>query len=101
MEIPWLKKVERTDPCYPVEVWSHHATAVQALIQGNCPDHLQRDFIKWLIEDVCATYDLSYRPHSDRDTAFAEGKRFVGSTIVKASKLDPKQLKSLKEEHVR
>jgi hypothetical protein len=30
---------------------------------------------------------LSYRPQSERDTSFAEGKRFVGMQIVKQLKL--------------
>ncbi len=78
-------------PYFPVEMTPHHAGAVQALMRGDCPEHQQREFMRWLIEDVCGTYDQSYRPEP-HDTSFAEGKRFVGNTIVKASKIDPKKL---------
>ncbi len=84
-------------PYLPVKIMSHNAGAVQALIRGDCPAHLQQDFIRWLIEDVCKTYDQSYR-HDTHDTAFAEGSRHVGNTIVKASKLDPAKLSKLEEE---
>jgi hypothetical protein len=93
-----VKKYESAS--FPVEVKAHHAGAVQALIRGDCPPHLQKDFMDWLITDVCGTYDQTYREASDRDSVFAEGKRWVGNTIVKASKLDPRKLQSLKEENV-
>jgi len=92
-----MKKYESSSA--PVEIMSHNAGAVQALIRGDCPEHLQRDFIKWLVEDVCGTYDQSYREASERDTVFAEGKRWVGNRIVLASKLDPAKLDKLKEEN--
>jgi len=92
-----MKKYE--SPSAPIEIKAHNAGAVQALIRGDCPEHLQRDFIKWLIEDVCGTYDQSYRENSQRDTDFAEGKRWVGNRIVLASKLDPAKLDKPKEEH--
>jgi hypothetical protein len=84
-------------PYLPIHILSHNAGAVQALLRGDCPEHLQKDFINWLLNDVCGTYDQSYR-HDTHDTAFAEGKRWVGNTIVKASKLDPAKLPKSKEE---
>ena len=90
--------MKHEDPHKPPEIHSHHAGAVQALIRGDCPEHLQQDFMGWLINDVCGTYDLSYRPGSQRATDFAEGKRFVGLQLVLASKLDPAKLKTLAEE---
>jgi hypothetical protein len=43
---------------------------------------------KWIVNELCGTYDLSYRPDSERNTTFAEGKRFVGLQIVKMANLD-------------
>lgn len=62
--------------------------AVKGCIAGTADSDQQKRAMKWIIETVCATYDLSYRPESDRDTAFAEGRRFVGLQLVKALKLD-------------
>jgi len=44
--------------------------------------------MSFIVNQICGTYDLSYRPDSDRDTAFAEGKRMVGLQLVKFSKIN-------------
>lgn len=56
--------------------------ALKALHEGKATDEQQRLVINGLM-GITAYYDLSYRPNSERDTSFAEGKRFVGSQIVK------------------
>lgn len=71
------------DPWRPTEYSVEEAAAVQAVAYGRASEDQQRRAMKFLIERVCGTYDLSYRPTSDRDTAFAEGKRAVGLQIVK------------------
>lgn len=58
-------------------------SAVQALIRGDATADQQQRFMRFLVNSVCATYDLSFRPESERATAFAEGRRFVGLQIVK------------------
>ena len=80
-------------PYLPPPYEAHHAGAVQALIRGDCPAHLQKEFMRWLIEDCCATYDQSYRV-DPYNTAFAEGKRFCGNAVIKMSKIDAKKLRS-------
>lgn len=61
------------------------AAAVQALQRGNATPEQQKRALAWLINQGCATYDLSYRPGEEgrRDTDFAEGRRFVGLQLVK------------------
>jgi hypothetical protein len=51
---------------------------------------MQQRALKFIIENLCGTYDLSYRPgpDGDRDTTLAEGKRFVGLQIVKLLKVN-------------
>jgi uncharacterized protein YycO len=61
--------------------------AIQALHNGNADADQQRRALDWIIYEVCKTYDLSYRPDSDRDTVFAEGKRYCGNQIIHAIKL--------------
>lgn len=77
MEVPYL----------PAPYEPHHIGAVQALARGDCPEHLQKEFLRWLIEDVCSTYDQSYRV-DPYNTAFAEGKRFCGNQVIKMLHLD-------------
>ncbi len=69
-------------PWMPPTVPTHITLALKGLAAGNANDAQQRAALKWIIEELCRTYDLSYRPGSDRDTALAEGKRFVGLCLV-------------------
>lgn len=77
----------------PVKYSPSDVGAIQALDRGDCPEHLQKQALRFIIEQACATYDQSYNgdPH---DTAFAEGRRFAGNTIVKMLKLDASKVRS-------
>lgn len=83
-------------PWAPAEYEIEDIGAIQALARGEAQPHQQINALKWIVEKVCKTYDLSYRPDSDRDTTFAEGKRFVGTQIVKATKIN---IAKLKDDH--
>lgn len=71
------------------------AGAIQGLARGDCDPHQQRNALKWIVEELCGYYDISYRPgqSGERDTAFAEGKRFVGAQIVKMTKVNIAKLR--------
>lgn len=74
-----------TPICEPAD-----AGAIQALQRGNATALQQKRALAWVIETAAATYDTSYRkggPEGDRETVFAEGRRFVGNLIVGALKL--------------
>jgi hypothetical protein len=64
------------------------ASAIQAVAEGRADEDQQRRAIKAIVEGVCQTYELSYSPDSERDSAFAEGKRFVGLQIAKLLRLN-------------
>lgn len=66
------------------------AAAIQALVQGAATADQQQRAVAYIVNALCATYDLSFRPGPDgeRDTAFAEGRRFVGLELVKLTKLN-------------
>ena len=80
----------------PVAYTPSDVQAFQMLAQGECPPHLQKQALDYMITSVCMTYDQSYM-ESDRDTAFCEGRRFCGNTLVKMLKLNAKQLRSENE----
>lgn len=69
------------------------AASLQALQRGEASAHQQQAALKWIIEAAAGTYDLSYSPESDRATAFAEGRRFVGLQVVKMLKVNVEALK--------
>lgn len=77
---------------YPVQTDLPMAAAMQALRRGEATPEQQTKLTDWLINDVCRTYDLSWR-ESERETSFAEGRRFVGLQLVKFIKIDLNLLK--------
>lgn len=62
---------------YPADVH-----ALRALMQGTATPDQQRRVCDFLMHHVCATYDETFRPESERLTAFASGKRWVGLTLA-------------------
>lgn len=80
------------DPWCPIqlrpEFTKAHASLVKQLFAGTLDQEGQRQVVRFLVEDLCGTYDLSYRPESERNTVFAEGKRFIGMELVKLSKIN-------------
>ena len=72
------------------------ASAVQALTVGEATPDQQKRAIKWVVETAAGTYDQSFHPgpEGDRDTAFAEGRRFVGNSIVKLTRINISSLRS-------
>ncbi len=73
-------------PWKPAKWQPADATALQALMRGDCPSNLQQRAIKFIMWDLCGLRDLSFRPggaEGERETSFAEGKRFVGLQIGK------------------
>jgi hypothetical protein len=68
-------------------------TAVKALAAGTADSEQQKRALDWILIHVCGTYEMTYRPESDRDTSFAEGRRFVGLQIVKALHINSSALR--------
>jgi hypothetical protein len=69
------------------------AVAIQAVAAGQADEAQQKLALTTIVEMICQTYDLSYSPDSERDSAFAEGKRFVGLQIAKLTKLNYSNVK--------
>jgi hypothetical protein len=59
------------------------ASALQALQQGEASPEQQRRALDWVIKIACGTYNTSFYPGQPDASAFAEGRRFVGTEIVK------------------
>lgn len=57
--------------------------AFRAVHSGEATPEQQRRALNVLLEDICRVYDVSFRPEGDRDTCFAEGRRFVGLQVIK------------------
>ena len=61
--------------------------SVKAWSRGEATEGQQIMALNYIIEDLCAVYDLSYRPDRPNATAFMEGRRFVGLQIRKTIQL--------------
>ena len=66
--------------------------AVQALSRGEATPEQQRAALNWIVNQAAATYGQSFQLEGDRETAFAEGRRFVGNQLVKLTKLNTRAL---------
>ena len=88
-----MKKAVALRPSSPSPWREADVAALQALYRGDATPFQQKHALEYIINTVAATYDLSYRADSPRDTDFAEGKRFVGLQIVKLLKLNLLALK--------
>lgn len=76
------------EPWHPIDLDKTDVLALRGLKAGTATPQQQQHAIQWLINVASRMDDLSFRPDSERATAFAEGKRFVGLQIWKALTLD-------------
>lgn len=80
-------------PWKPTEYTKRQVGLIKALARGEASPEQQKEALRFIVVDICKTYDLSFRPESERDTVFAEGKRYVGLQIVKFTQLDVTKLR--------
>jgi len=92
-ETPKPKPAKKSAAWHPPAWETPDAKAIQMLAAGTASPEQQQRALRWIVEVACGTYEMTYRPESDRDTAFAEGRRFVGNQIVKLTKLELSKLK--------
>ena len=70
-------------PYEPLQPPKHIVASIQAVATGTANDSQQKKAMEYIVFQLCDLHGLSYRPNSQRDTDFAEGKKFVGLQISK------------------
>jgi hypothetical protein len=80
-------------PWEPPDYEKYEIACIQALAEGTAEPEQQKAALRLIVDKISLTYDMSYRPGSERDTAFAEGKRFVGNQIIRLTKLNLSRMK--------
>jgi hypothetical protein len=55
--------------------------SVRALARGKASERQQIAALEYMMR-AFGTHDISYRPNDPHGSAFAEGKRFAGTTLV-------------------
>lgn len=64
--------------------------AIKALAAGTANEDQQDRAYRWILSDACQVRNVSYVRGDSHETAFNEGRRFVGLEIIKmtAASLD-------------
>jgi hypothetical protein len=70
-------------PWHPAPYDTQTIYALKALDKGTANEGQQKRVLEWIINAVARTYDVSFVPDSDRESAYAEGRRAVGLELVK------------------
>lgn len=88
--------VPQKDPTARPHYTNFEVMALRACMDGKAGERQQRAAIEYIIR-AAGTHDMSYRPEDPTGTAFAEGKRFVGTTLVwmlksAATRTDPDKI---------
>lgn len=86
-------------PWHPATYEKGDAVAMQALLRGDATKDQQKRALDWIIGQAARTHDMTYFSESDRDSAFAEGKRFVGNQIIKMLKLNTMHITKKEQTH--
>ena len=76
--------------------------AMKAVYRGEADAFQQRQVLDWIINSAAGAYELSFRSDADggeRETAFAEGRRFVGMQIVKLVNMSPDVVAALRNKN--
>jgi len=95
-----MAKKEQISPWLPVEYEVADAAAIQAMAEGVAEPEQQKRVLKWIIERAAGTYDQSFYPGGEegrRNSDFAEGRRFVGNSIVKMLRVNISSMRRREE----
>ena len=76
------------DPLQRPDYLEAEIQALRAVHRGDADERQQRMVLDFLMR-AFGTHDISFRPAGEHLTAFAEGKRFCGTTIVWMLKAAP------------
>lgn len=69
------------DPLERPDYTEAEVQALRAVHRGEADQRQQRLAMDYIVR-AAGTHDISYRPGDPHATAFAEGKRWVGSTLI-------------------
>lgn len=76
------EKAPKRDPLERPDYVKPDLFALRAVARGEATPEQQQRAVRFLLNGICATYDETFRPDSERLSAFASGRRWVGLSIV-------------------
>ena len=81
-------------PYLPPIIAQEQAWAIKSLFAGTASPAEQGMALRFVLHRLCEVDKMTYRPDV-RDHAFADGKRFVGSELLKINRMDPEAIAKL------
>jgi hypothetical protein len=93
---PRKKRTPDRRPWHPTPYDVQTIYALKNLAAGKANETQQKRALEWLIHAACGTYQPTFIPDSDRESAFAEGRRAVGLELVKLVNLPADAVKAIK-----
>lgn len=84
-------------PWQPAPWENADVAALQALARGVANEGQQKRALNYIIHVLGMTYEHTYVPGSERDSNFAQGRRYVGLQIVKLVNMPAHLMKKAKE----
>ena len=61
--------------------------SLQALSTGTATPEQQKEALKYIVEDLCSTYGVTFDPDNVRLDAHNQGRAYIGHAIVQITKL--------------
>lgn len=87
-----MAKTRADGPHIPPPYDVADVASIQALQRGDATEDQQKRALKWIIESAAGAYEFQFYP-TDRETAFALGRGFVGQQLVKMLRLNTSALR--------
>lgn len=84
-------------PWFPIN-WSEHLPgvfALKAMQSGEATKDQQQVALEFIVHIISKRYEIPYFPDSERDSAFAAGRLFVGEQILKLLSLKADEIQSV------
>lgn len=89
------KRKATAEPWLPAPYDIADAAALQALEKGIASEAQQMRALAYIVKTLGMTYEHTHYP-DERNTCFANGRRWVGLQIVKLLRIDLKELQQKK-----
>ena len=94
-----MSNKKKAKPCFAVaSITKREVEAMKALYIGEATPYQQRLVLMVIVNKLSRAQDLLYIPESFDETAFVNGRAFVGQKILKYIKMPIGKLDILEEE---
>ncbi len=77
-----------TPPCFKCRSASRHEVyAIQALEKGEATPYQQQQVLNYILQELCAVYQVGFVPDSPDQSNYLQGRQFPGQQLFKYMRL--------------